>query len=212
MTALTSRTSPDDYPSSIAVSGPNEETLEFIRGTVAAASQKSASKPRPAQPVFDLRHAVLKIEEVEFPWHEEAREPFRRMPLITNVVTHGNSRKTLDSYNWSLMKLLRSGGGPRYDFVYVDGAHTWNVDALTFFLVDRLLDVGGYIDFDDYTWSLASSPSLNPTVFPFTAKLYTPEQIEERQVALVVDLLVKRSSRYVEVVPDKIYQKLRSDA
>jgi hypothetical protein len=134
------------------------------------------------------------------------------MPLITNVVTHGNSRKTLDSYNWSLMKLLRSGGGPRYDFVYVDGAHTWNVDALTFFLVDRLLDVGGYIDFDDYTWSLASSPSLNPTVFPFTAKLYTPEQIEERQVALVVDLLVKRSSRYVEVVPDKIYQKLRSDA
>jgi hypothetical protein len=58
---------------------------------------------------------------------------------------------------------------------------------LTFFLVDRLLEVGGYIDFDDYNWSLAISPTLAPDKFPRTLEMYTSEQIEDRQVKRVVD-------------------------
>jgi hypothetical protein len=48
---------------------------------------------------------------------------------------------------------------------------------------------------------------MNPDVFPATAKLYTDEQIEERQVALVVDLLVRPDPRYEEVVENKIFRK-----
>jgi hypothetical protein len=44
-----------------------------------------------------------------------------------------------------------------------------------------------------------------------TAELYTSEQISVAQVALIVDLLVKPNQRYQEVVPNKIYRKLRSD-
>jgi len=125
-----------------------------------------------------------------------------------NVVCHGNSRKALDSYNWSLMKLLETHQRPMFDYVFIDGAHTWGVDALAFFLVDKLLHVGGHVDFDDYTWSLGISPALNPKAFPATATMYTPEQIEVPQVKKVVDLLVKRDARYVEIVPNKIYKKL----
>jgi len=124
-----------------------------------------------------------------------------------NVVAHGNSRKLLDSYNWSLMRLLRDRREPLFDYVFLDGAHTWALDALAFFLLDRLLVDGGYIDFDDYWWATARSPTMNPETFPATSKLYTPEQIEERQVALVVDLLVRSDSHYEEVVENKIFRK-----
>jgi hypothetical protein len=126
-----------------------------------------------------------------------------------NVTAHPNTRKVFDSYNWSLMELLRDGDGPAFDYVFIDGAHTWALDALAFLLVDRLLAPGGYVDFDDYHWTLARSPSMSPEAFPPTSKLYTEEQIAERQVALVVDLLVRPDGRYDEVVENKIFRKAR---
>ena len=124
-----------------------------------------------------------------------------------NVFTHPNSRRLLDSYNWSLMQLLAKHHGPIFDYVFVDGAHTWAHDALAFLLVDRLLRPGGYVDFDDYTWTLRSSPSMNPTVFPAVERLYTDDQIDSAQIALVVDLLLKPDPAYEEVVPNKIFRK-----
>lgn len=126
---------------------------------------------------------------------------------FSNVHGYGCSTKPLDSYNWPLMKILEQNHYPMWDYVFLDGAHTWNVDALTFLLADRLLQVGGFMDFDDYGWSLAKSPSLNPEAFPPTAELYTEEQIEVKQVKKVVDILVRRDRRYVEIVPNKIFQK-----
>jgi predicted O-methyltransferase YrrM len=64
------------------------------------------------------------------------------------------------SYVWFLHDTLRSqlnAGGevePCYDFVFLDGAHTWDVDALAFTLADRLLRPGGWMLFDDLDWRL----------------------------------------------------------
>lgn len=124
-----------------------------------------------------------------------------------NIVALGSSYRYLDSYNWSLARVLRRHPQPIYDYVYLDGAHTWAVDALAFCLIDRLLKPGGYIDFDDYSWSLAMSPTLNPAVFPLTAQMYTEEQIQLPQMALVVDLLVRRDPRYTEILPNKLFRK-----
>lgn len=124
-----------------------------------------------------------------------------------NVFAHANSRRLMDSYNWSLMQLLQDRKAPIFDYVFVDGAHTWAHDALAFFLIDRLLQPGGYIDFDDYAWTLRSSPSMNPAAFPEVEQLYTDDQIDTAQVALIVDLLVKLDPAYDEVVPNKIFRK-----
>lgn len=125
-----------------------------------------------------------------------------------NVRTFGSSYKILDSYNWSLAKLLDRNPGSIYDYVFLDGAHNWAVDALTAFLADRMLKIGGYLDFDDYDWTLLTSPSLNPRAFPLTRKLYTAEQIASKQVKMIVDLVIRRDPRYQEVVANKIFQKL----
>ena len=124
-----------------------------------------------------------------------------------NVVAHPNSRRLMDSYNWSLMRLLAEHDGPVFDYVFLDGAHTWALDALAFCLIDRLLIPGGYVDFDDYSWTLAGSPSMRPEVFPDVRRLYSDEQINRAQIALVVDLLVRRDPSYSEVVADKIFRK-----
>ena len=126
---------------------------------------------------------------------------------LTNFVTHGNSHRTLDSYNWSLMTVLQDSPAPFFDYIYMDGAHTWAVDALAFFLVDLLLKPGGYIDFDDYYWTIDGSPTVNPRVHPRMREMYTDEQMQTRQVASIVDLLVRRPGRYEEVVPNKIFRK-----
>jgi hypothetical protein len=125
-----------------------------------------------------------------------------------NVRAFGSSYKLLDSYNWNLAKLIDQNAQSIYDYVFLDGAHNWAVDALTTFLADRLLKVGGYLDFDDYDWTLAGSPSLNPKSFPLTRKLFTAEQIASKQVKMVVDLVIRRDPRYKEVVVNKIFQKL----
>jgi hypothetical protein len=113
-----------------------------------------------------------------------------------------------DSYDWALAKVIESNPDPIYDYMFLDGAHDWAIDALATLLCDRLLKVGGYLDFDDYGWTLRGSPALNPKAFPLTAKLYTNEQIEAQQVKMVVDLLVRRDPHYREVVKNKIFQKI----
>lgn len=125
-----------------------------------------------------------------------------------DVHLHPNTRLLYDSYNWTLAKALNDGIS--YDFVYIDGAHTWHHDALAFFLIDRMLKPGGVVVFDDYTWSLNTSPTMNPQAFPDIVHQYTSEQLAARQVQMVVDLLVKTDPRYVELIPNVAYQKVEA--
>ena len=120
----------------------------------------------------------------------------RALPFYTGV------------FGW---QVLRESAEPRFDYVFLDGAHTWCVDALAFVLLDRLLVPGGHIEFDDYHWTIERSPSMKPDVFPATDRMYTREQIAEPQVALVVDLLVRPDPRYEEVVEKRLFRK-RDDA
>jgi hypothetical protein len=43
-------------------------------------------------------------------------------------------------------------------FLLHRGAHTWEVDSCAFFLAEKLLKPGGWMLFDDLTWTAASSP------------------------------------------------------
>jgi hypothetical protein len=130
---------------------------------------------------------------------------------VTNAVGWGSSYRYLDSYNWSLKRLMEEcGTEPFFDYAYLDGAHTWAIDALAFFLCDALLKPGGHLDFDDYRWRLRGS-SLDPSRVPLTAQLYTDEQIDDQQVKAILELLVRPSGRYDEVVRDRIFRKVEAD-
>jgi predicted O-methyltransferase YrrM len=99
------------------------------------------------------------------------------------------------SYTWELMRLLEDRSRPTFDFVYVDGAHLWDVDGFSFFLVDRLLSPGGWVLFDDLNWTLASSPSMKDS--PWVLSL-PAEQRTTPQVRKVYELLVRTHEHYDE--------------
>jgi predicted O-methyltransferase YrrM len=103
------------------------------------------------------------------------------------------------SYTWRLMKMLEANPEPRYDLCYLDGAHSWFVDGLAFFLVDRLLRPGGWIVFDDMEWTYAASPALRDTDM---VRRMPREERETPQVRQVFDLLVKPHPAYDQFIED----------
>jgi hypothetical protein len=80
---------------------------------------------------------------------DELSSDLRRLGYF-NIECYGNTSKHWDSHNWTLAKFLLEGKEGIYDYIYVDGAHTFAVDGLAFFLCDRLLKPGGFLEFDDY--------------------------------------------------------------
>lgn len=133
------------------------------------------------------------------------------------IVKHPCSRKHLDSYNWPLMKMLREGA-EKYplEYVYLDGAHVWLVDALAFLLLDHFIVPGGYIEIDDYNWNHARSLArlkkqermeLYEKISGNCSRNYTEEQIKTCQVGLVIDLLVRPNPNYIEIVPNRLFRK-----
>jgi predicted O-methyltransferase YrrM len=190
------------------VQGANERTVEFFSQTTAS-SYAEIGVYRGDTALEIANHLAGRGRLHLFDYDDRLHEVERRLRAAghDNVTLHPNSRRLLDSYNWSLMQLLEEHRGPIFDYVFLDGAHTWAHDALAFLLVDRLLRPGGYIDFDDYGWTLRRSPSMNPVAFPEVERLYTDDQIDTAQVALVVDLLVRLDPAYEEVVPNKIFRK-----
>lgn len=197
------------YPETdLNVDGPNDRTVDFFATTGCRRyAEIGVYKADTALAIAGVLRGEGEIHLFDYEDRVEAAVARLRAAGHENVVAHPNSRRLLDSYNWSLMRVLQEHGGRVFDYVFLDGAHTWAHDALAYVLADRLLAPGGYLDFDDYAWSLRGSPSMNPQVFPEVEQLYSDEQIDARQVALVVDLLVRPDGRYEEVVPNKVFRK-----
>ncbi len=102
------------------------------------------------------------------------------------------------SYNRALMQLLEAqtvdgATEPCFDLAFIDGAHTWETDALAFLLVDRLLRPGRWLVLDDIAWSLGGSPALRDTE---RVRELGEEERDEEQMRKVVDLLIRTNPDY----------------
>lgn len=91
------------------------------------------------------------------------------------------------SYNWRLMKFIEEGR--RFDFCYIDGGHDWYNTGFAFFLVDKLIEPGGWILFDDLDWTMEHVNAPWAMNRPLEERL-TP------QVRKVWELLVQQHSNY----------------
>ena len=125
-------------------------------------------------------------------------------PNINNVLETVGLRESVEvfleptSYVWRLMHFLEATPQPRFDFCYIDGSHTWAVDGLAFFLVERLLKPGGWIVFDDLDWTYRASiktldskrDKLPDKIVDFMLNMPEEEQ-DTPQVRKVYELLVK---------------------
>jgi hypothetical protein len=80
---------------------------------------------------------------------------------------------TAGTYAWTLFEMLEQAH--RFDVVYLDGHHTFYVDAPAIFLGDRLLVEGGYFLMDDIRWTLGAFEATmlrHPAVWRFYRKMY----------------------------------------
>jgi predicted O-methyltransferase YrrM len=102
------------------------------------------------------------------------------------------------SYNWELLKILEKqneNGRTKtiFDFCFIDGAHSWEVDGLAFFLVEKLLKAGGWILFDDVDWKFGDSKSIKNMEFVLNMP---DEQKNTAQVEKIFHLLVSQHSDF----------------
>lgn len=102
------------------------------------------------------------------------------------------------SYIWELRKLIKHNienpdKAKLFDFCFIDGAHSFETDGFAFLLVDKLLNDGGIILFDDINWSYASSPTLKDTDF---VKLMSDDERNAEQINDVIELLVATNPNY----------------
>lgn len=132
---------------------------------------------------------------------EEARD---RVPTAETVLRELRLDRYVElvytptSYTWELMKLIQARTTsartePMFDFAFIDGAHTWEVDGLAFFLVDKLLRAGGWILFDDVHWTFANSAALKNS--PRVRSMPEDERTTP-QVMKVVSLLALQHPAY----------------
>lgn len=100
------------------------------------------------------------------------------------------------SYTWRLMRLLEAYREPVFDFVYIDGGHSWDATGFGFCLVDRLLRPGGWVLFDDLDWTFKSMEARYNGALPWWLRQMPQEERNTRQVRKVWELLVKRHPGY----------------
>jgi predicted O-methyltransferase YrrM len=111
------------------------------------------------------------------------------------------------SYNWWLKKqvVARSDSAgntePVYDFVFLDGAHEWNIDGLAVILVEKLLKPGGWLLLDDLNWTFATSPSFaaSPEALP---RQFSEEELREPHVRAVFEVLLRTHPAFAELLDD----------
>jgi hypothetical protein len=145
-------------------------------------------------------------------------------PLFNNLDTlfarcqinvYGNSRLLHDSYAWSLANLYRdlriSGPTEIYDAIYLDGAHTFPVDAPAACIAKELLKPNGYLILDDLDWTLATSPTCNT---PSMRSKFTEEQMTASHVRLIAEIFFDSDCRFTRTdrgnLHRAVYQKLQN--
>ncbi|MHA1988473.1 MAG: class I SAM-dependent methyltransferase [Promethearchaeota archaeon] len=125
---------------------------------------------------------------------------------LTGLGNYVNPIFADNSYTWELMKIIdkQTVEGlckPIYDFCFIDGAHTWEVDGLVFFLVEKLLKPGGWILFDDVYWTFEKSPTLKDTE---RVQKMPRDQKTTPQVERIFSLLVSQHHNFENI---KIYKE-----
>ncbi|WP_026491357.1 class I SAM-dependent methyltransferase [Butyrivibrio sp. XPD2002] len=120
---------------------------------------------------------------------------------VCNLHPMANTKRTYDSYSWNLAKMILDEKENKdfFDFVYLDGAHTFIHDAITTVLLKRMIKVGGILLFDDVDWTLATSPTMSPSVNSNTSMRYSDEQIEACHISMVTELFMEDDEKWERI-------------
>ena len=112
--------------------------------------------------------------------------------------------REFSSYTWWLKEQVAARSDaqgnvePRFDFVYLDGAKNWTIDALAVVLVEKLLRPGGWLLMDDLDWTYADDPARRATDGVANRDLSEAERTQPHLRA-VFDLIVAQHPAFTEL-------------
>lgn len=115
----------------------------------------------------------------------------------TNVDSRwGSGNETYAGYHFELARGFVEKALPRFDLAYIDGGHVFHLDAPATSVLKELCKPSGYMIFDDWNWSMAKSPTMNPKKRPQTVVDYDQAQIEACHVQFVCKVLMDTDERF----------------
>lgn len=135
---------------------------------------------------------------------ERARELDPNIHGLTGKLglTHRiDARFAKRSYTWEMARMLKDGKGPRFDFCYFDGGHTWDLTGFGLLLVDMLLRPGGIVVIDDLNWTIARSMKTNAAAAK-SYRSYDEDEKNERGVRLAWNTIIPHLGYTREEVRD----------
>lgn len=84
-----------------------------------------------------------------------------------------------------------------YDLCIIDGPKNWTIDGAAFFMADKLLKDGGWMIFDDYSWTYADSERQGyESTDGVTHRGLSRSELETPQIREVFHLLVMQHPNY----------------
>jgi predicted O-methyltransferase YrrM len=124
-------------------------------------------------------------------------------------------------YNWFLHDKIRDQTKdvvcyPLYDLCIVDGPKNWTIDSAAFFCVDKLLRPGGWIIFDDYSWTYAEADKYQDATDGISHRSLSENERLTPHIREVFELLVVQHEDYSNFIrfsssPWAIAQKIKRD-
>lgn len=94
---------------------------------------------------------------------------------------------------------------PEFDLCYIDGPKNWAIDGAAFFRVDKLLNAGGWIIFDDYDWTYSSVATSNSGACisdGISIREMAEDEVTQPHVEAIFRLLVTKHPNYGEFAID----------
>ena len=104
-------------------------------------------------------------------------------------------------YTWFLHDKIRQNTNNQicaeeYDLCLIDGPKNWTIDGAAFFFVDKLLKPGGWIIFDDYSWTYARADTKRAATDGITHRTLSDAERETPHIREVFELLVVQHPNY----------------
>jgi predicted O-methyltransferase YrrM len=129
--------------------------------------------------------SLLAVERQQFSSSEpDIHEVLNQLGLSSFVDVRFEPR----CFNWHMMKLLESGAHETFDFCYIDGQRTWEIDGFAYCLVSRLIRKGGWLVINHLDWTFESSLDS-----PW-AKAMPTEELLTAQVGKVFEFLMQKDA------------------
>jgi predicted O-methyltransferase YrrM len=140
---------------------------------------------------------VVAVDLQEVSYSPSAEEQVARCGFGEVVEIH----RMKSGYNWFLHEAIREQTvddvcRPRFDLCVIDGPKNWTIDSSAFFLADKLLKPGGWMIFDDYSWTYAKVDSKRDATDGITHRSLSEEERSIPHVREIFELLVKQHPDY----------------